>query len=128
MIGLLSGDRTEIRFRGKRAFRNWGDDEPVRLWALGRWFTGYSGVVEVNGKAYTQGYSNGKNTLFCVAAESGKILWTHQYPCEKEPKYFQGGSRSTPAISDEILYLNSHQGDFYALDAKMEKFSGPRTS
>ena len=92
----------------------------MRLWSLDVGL-GYSAVVEVNGKAYTQGYSNGKNTLFCVSAESGKILWTHQYPCEKAPKYFQGGTRSTPAISDGILYLNSHQGDFYALDAENGK-------
>ncbi len=112
-------DRNQVS-REKSFRANWGDDEPVRLWALDVGL-GYSGIVEVNGKAYTQGYSNGKNTLFCVAVESGKILWTHQYPCEKAPKYFQGGSRSTPAISDGILYLNSHQGDFYALDAENGK-------
>jgi len=106
------------REKGLRA--DWGDEEPGRLWSLDVGL-GYSAVVEVKGKAYTQGYSNGKNTLFCVGAETGKVLWTHQYPCQKAPKYFQGGSRSTPAISDGILYLNSHQGDFYALDAENGK-------
>ena len=108
-------DRNQVSLeKGLRA--DWGDEEPERLWSMDVGL-GYSAVVEVKGKAYTQGYSSGKNTLFCVDAETGKVLWTHQYPCEKEPKYFQGGSRSTPAISDGILYLNSHQGDFYALDA-----------
>ena len=112
-------DRNQVsREKGLRA--DWGDEEPGRLWSLDVGL-GYSAVAEVKGKAYTQGYSNGKNTLFCVGAESGKVLWTHQYPCEKAPKYFQGGSRSTPAVSDGILYLNSHQGDFYALDAENGK-------
>jgi len=99
---------------------NWGDEEPERLWVLDVGL-GYSGVVEVKGKAYTQGYSNGKNTLFCVAPDTGKVFWTHQYPCQKAPKFFQGGSRSTPAISNGILYLNSHEGNFYALDAETGK-------
>ena len=86
---------------------------------IGRWF-GLFGHCGGQRKGLYQGYSNGK-TPFCVAVESGKILWTHQYPCEKAPKYFQGGSRSTPAISDGILYPNSHQGDFYALDAENGK-------
>jgi len=106
------------REKGLRA--EWKDDEPKTLWSM-EVGLGYSAVVEANGKAYTQGYANGKNTLFCVVAETGKVLWTHQYPCKKAPKYFQGGSRGTPAVSDGILYLNSHQGDFYALDAENGK-------
>ena len=67
-------DRNQVS-REKSFRANWGDDEPVRLWALDVGL-GYSGVVEVNGKAYTQGYSKVKNTHFCVAVESRKILWT----------------------------------------------------
>ena len=46
------------------------------------------------------------------------MVWKHSYQCEKAPKFFDGGSRSTPTIKDGILYLCSHEGDFYALDAK----------
>jgi outer membrane protein assembly factor BamB len=99
---------------------DWREEEPQILWSL-EVGLGYSSVAEVDGKAYTQGYSNGKNTLFCVDATTGKVLWKHQYPCEKAPKYFQGGSRGTPSISEGVLYLNSHQGDFYALDAENGK-------
>ena len=61
--------------KGLRA--DWGDEEPERLWSMDVGL-GYCAVVEVKGKAYTQGYSSGKNTLFCVDAETGKVLWTHQ--------------------------------------------------
>ena len=106
--------------REKGIRTDWKDEEPQILWSL-EVGLGYSSVVEVRGKAYTQGYSNGKNTLFCVDATSGEVLWKHQYPCEKAPKYFQGGSRGTPSISEGVLYVNSHQGDFYALDAENGK-------
>ena len=77
-------DRNQVSLeKGLRT--NWGDEEPERLWVLDIGL-GYSGVVEVKGKAYTQGYSNGKNTLFCVAPDTGKVFWTHQYPCQKAPK------------------------------------------
>ena len=63
------------REKGMRT--DWKDEEPQILWSqeVG---LGYSSVVEVRGKAYTQGYSNGKNTLFCVDAMSGEVLWKHQ--------------------------------------------------
>lgn len=99
---------------------DWGDEEPEILWSF-QVGQGFSSVIEVNGKAYTQGYANAKNTLFCLAAQSGELLWKHSYPCEKSPDFFAGGSRATPSISSGVLYLNSHEGDFYALDAESGK-------
>jgi outer membrane protein assembly factor BamB len=96
---------------------NWGDVEPEKLWQMDVGL-GYSSIIEVDGLAYTQGNRDGRNTLYCVNAITGKMVWKHSYPCEKAPKFFDGGSRSTPTIKDGILYLCSHEGDFYALDAK----------
>ncbi|MBT5716064.1 MAG: PQQ-binding-like beta-propeller repeat protein [Opitutae bacterium] len=96
---------------------NWGDEEPRKLWQMDVGL-GYSSIIEVDGLAYTQGNKDGRNTLYCVHAVTGKIVWKHSYPCEKAPKFFDGGSRATPTIQDGILYLCSHEGDFYALDAK----------
>ena len=96
---------------------NWDNEEPLKFWEL-QVGSGYSSVIEVNGLAYTQGNKDGRNTLYCVYAETGKIAWKHSYPCEKSPKFFEGGSRSTPTIKDGVLYLCSHEGDLYALDAK----------
>ena len=96
---------------------NWEEQEPKRLWELNIGL-GYSSIIEVGGFAYTQGYSEGRNTLYCVEALTGKEIWQHSYPCEKAPKFFDGGSRATPTIANGILYLGSHEGDFYALDAK----------
>ena len=86
MIGLLSVDRTKSGITGK-GFRAVGDDEPLRLWALERWF-GLFGHCEVNGKAYTQGYSNGKNTLFCVACGKRKNSLDAPIPLRKSTQIF----------------------------------------
>ena len=65
---------------------NWGDEEPSRLWKL-QVGLGYSSVIEVDGLAYTQGNKDGRNTLYCVNAKTGDIVWKHSYPCEKAPKF-----------------------------------------
>ncbi len=94
----------------------WGNDEPEELWRM-KIGWGYSSVIESNGYAYCQGNENGKNTLFCVDSQTGDLVWTHQYPCRKDPKFFQGGSRATPVIFDNKVYLLSHEGGLYALNA-----------
>ena len=98
----------------------WGDDEPKPLWKA-KVGAGYSSVIETVGLAYTVGNANGKNTIFCFDANSGEKKWTHSFPCEKAPKYFDGGSRATPAVADGILYLASHEGAFFAFEAKTGK-------
>ena len=98
----------------------WGDDEPKPLWKA-KVGAGYSSVIEAVGLAYTVGNANGKNTIFCFDANSGEKKWTHSFPCEKAPKYFDGGSRATPAVADGILYLASHEGAFFAFEAKTGK-------
>ena len=94
----------------------WENNEPKVIWELDVGL-GYSSIVESDGLVYTQGNKNGRNTLYCVNAESGNIIWKHTYPCKKDPKYFDGGSRSTPAIANKMVFLCSHEGDLYALDA-----------
>ena len=82
----------------------WKSEEPQTLWKLDIGL-GYSSVVEYKGKALTQGYQNGKNTLFCVNVKDGKILWKHQYPCKKADDYFQGGSRATPTVFEDRVFI-----------------------
>ena len=100
----------------------WGDDEPKPLWKA-KVGAGYSSVIEASGLVYTVGNANGKNTIFCFDANSGEKKWPRPYsfPCEKAPKYFDGGSRATPAVNDGILYLASHEGAFFAIEAKTGK-------
>ena len=98
----------------------WNGKEPDILWKIDIGL-GYSSVVEHRGKAISQGYENGRNTLFCLDAEKGTVLWKHQYPCKKAPDYFQGGTRATPTVHEDKVYILSHEGDLYALDLENGK-------
>ncbi|MDG1139179.1 MAG: PQQ-binding-like beta-propeller repeat protein [Opitutales bacterium] len=111
------GGQLRSHISGEESLRiEWATQEPDVLWKqdIG---LGYSSVIEYKGRAYCQGYNNGKNTLLCVDAEKGDIIWQHQYPCKKAPDYFQGGSRSTPTAFNDKIFLQSHEGDLYSLDA-----------
>jgi len=111
------GKNRDHRSAEKSLRLNWQWEEPKVLWAkeVG---LGYSSVIEVGEMAYTQGYKDGENTLFCVDARTGKTLWTHSYPSELGDKYFQGGSRSTPTIYQGVLYVQGHDGHLFALEAR----------
>ncbi|OUU40859.1 MAG: hypothetical protein CBC16_05760 [Verrucomicrobia bacterium TMED56] len=115
LMGNFASSETGLR-------KIWDADEPVKVWhaEVG---LGFSSVVEANGHAYTQGYSNGKNTIFCFQAETGKVVWKKQYPSPLGDNFFKGGSRATPVIKNENLYLLSHSGDFYSMNAKNGKIN-----
>ena len=99
---------------------DWGNEEPQVLWKLEAGL-GYSSVVEANGLAYTQGYKDNRNTLYCVNSQNGKVLWTHTYESGLGDKYFQGGTRSTPTIFKNKVYLQGHEGPLFCLDANTGK-------
>ena len=99
---------------------SWGNEEPKKLWSLNIG-SGFSSVVDIGEKSFCQGYKEGKNTLFCVESTTGKILWTHEYPCALAAKNFRGGSRCTPSVYENVIYLPSHEGDLYALNVDSGK-------
>ena len=112
-FGGLSADFSS-KEKGLRT--DWQTSEPKALWKF-KVGIGFSSVVESNGYAYTQGYSDGKNTLFCLESKNGNLVWKKSYPCSIGDNYFKGGSRSTPLIYNENLFLLAHNGDFYSMDA-----------
>ena len=113
-FGGLNGD---FKCSETDIITNWDQEEPEQIWSV-EVGLGFSSVIEAEGLAFTQGYSSGKNTLFCVQADDGNIIWKADFPCSKSDNYFKGGSRSTPLYHKGNLYLCTHVGDIYCLNAK----------
>lgn len=104
---------------------DWGNAGPAVLWkaSVGK---GSSSVVTAAGRAFTMGNSGGTeadeaDTVFCFEADTGKMLWTHRYPCPLLPKYYEGGTLSTPTVDGERVYTLSKMGDLFCLDAATGK-------
>ncbi len=97
--------------------KTWERKVPQKLWEL-EVGLGFSSIIESKGLAYTQGYANGRNTLYCVDVRDGNIIWKSAFPCSKADDYFKGGSRTTPLVSDGNLYLSTHMGDVYCINSQ----------
>src|SRR4051794_11736570 len=78
---------------------------------------GFSSLVVASGKAYTAGYANDSDTVFCFDALTGKEIWKHSYPAELGDKFYEGGTTGTPTVEGDRLYWLSRWGDLFCFDA-----------
>jgi outer membrane protein assembly factor BamB len=78
---------------------------------------GTSSVVVAGGKLYTQGHATGNERTCCLDAATGSLIWEFHHPVSLDPNLFEGGSRSTPTISGDAVYVLSHEGHVHCLDA-----------
>jgi outer membrane protein assembly factor BamB len=79
--------------------------------------TGFSSFAVAGGRVYTMGHDDGKDRVFCLDAETGRVLWTHEYPSELDPTNFEGGPTATPTVEGDRVYALSRWGDLFALEA-----------
>ena len=58
----------------------------------------------------------GRERVLCLDEATGKILWTHSYPCSYSVAY-GSGPRATPTVHGDKLYTLGAMGDLLCLDA-----------
>jgi outer membrane protein assembly factor BamB len=94
----------------------WPKDGPPVVWktAVG---VGFSSVAVAQGRLYTMGHKEGKDTVFCLDAVTGKPVWSHSYDSDLGDLNFEGGPAATPTVHDGAVYTLSHWGDLFCFDA-----------
>jgi len=101
-------------------FHKW---PPKKLWtAQVGW--GPSSPVVSNGRVYVMGHakqtkSRGTDTVYCLDAKTGTVIWKHAYPaltCKTQDVYV-AGPRATPAVDGNAVYTFSVDGQLFCLDA-----------
>lgn len=95
--------------------QTWPGGGPKILWqaAVGK---GFSALAVADGRAFTMGNTDNVDTVFCLDAATGKVLWKHSYPCPLTPLSYQGGPSATPAVDQQRVYTLSKSGDLFCLD------------
>jgi outer membrane protein assembly factor BamB len=95
----------------------WPGGGPKKVWSknVGQ---GFSSVAVVNGKLYTLGYANGKDTVHCLNATTGKPVWSYSYPCGAGD---YEGPRATPTVDGDKVYIMSREGGVLCLNATTGK-------
>jgi outer membrane protein assembly factor BamB len=100
----------------------WPADGPKVLWKA-EVGVGFSSFAVAGGRAYTIGNANDADTVFCLDAETGKVLWYHPYPSELGDKFFEGGPTSTPTVDGDRVYTIGRAGDLFCFDAASGKIA-----
>ncbi len=92
-------------------------DKPDILWKINVG-AGFSQVAVKDGRGYTLGNKNKKESVLCLDMKTGKTIWEHTYDC---PVGEYPGSRATPTIDGANLYTLSEKGHLFCLDIKTGK-------
>jgi outer membrane protein assembly factor BamB len=64
--------------------------------------------------------TSGQERLLCLEAETGKVLWTHAWPCAYSISY-GSGPRATPTVHGDRVYALGAMGDLFCLEADTGK-------
>jgi outer membrane protein assembly factor BamB len=75
---------------------------------------GYASMAISDGLLYTLGNSGGEDTVFCLDAADGKVVWKYTYPA-RLGQY--PGPRATPLVDEGRVYSLSREGHLYCFDA-----------
>ena len=94
----------------------WPPQGPPVLWSreIGQ---GYSGIISVGDRVYTQTQTLYRQAVVCLDAESGETLWEYNYGWPYEAAGMYPGPRATPTWRDDFIYFAGPRGLVGCLDA-----------
>ena len=98
----------------------WPEGGPKVLWKASVGI-GFSTFAVSDGKAYTMGNANDKDTVYCFDAATGKEIWKHTYNQRLDAKYYEGGTLASPTVAGGKVYTLSKDGKAFCLDAESGK-------
>lgn len=82
---------------------------------------GFASFTVADGRVYTTGHADSKDTVFCFDAATGKEVWKHDYAADLGDKYYEGGTSATPTLENGKAYHLSRWGDLFCFDAATGK-------
>jgi outer membrane protein assembly factor BamB len=95
-------------------------NSPKVLWKA-KVGAGYSSVAVNAGRLYTLGNVGDVDTLWCLNARTGAVVWKHSYPCSATAPQtlvrLYAGTRSTPTVAGGKVYVFSRDGQLLCLSA-----------
>ncbi len=98
-------------------FGAWADDGPKLAWVAEGTGSGYASVSVAGNRAYTTGNFDHSQSVVAIDTTDGTIVWT-QAITDKPPKHGYNGSRTTPTIDGDRLYMVSSDGNIVCLRSK----------
>lgn len=96
--------------------RNWSETAPEAVWRA-EVGIGFSAVSVVGGRVVTTGHQEGEEVTWCLASDTGKVLWSHRHKSDLGAKFYIGGPGATPSIDPETgdVYVLGKWGQLFCL-------------
>jgi outer membrane protein assembly factor BamB len=104
----------------KQWLAKWPKEGPRQVWKA-KVGVGFSSCSVAKGRLYTMGNRSDQDTIYCFDAETGKEVWKHSYPCDLDPRYYEGGTSCTPTVDGDRVYTLSRKGHVFCLEAATGK-------
>ncbi|MCG8584438.1 MAG: PQQ-like beta-propeller repeat protein [Pirellulales bacterium] len=87
----------------------WPADGPPVVWKTKGLGKGYANVSVADGKLFTTGNQSDGQAVVTISADDGKVLWKKTLT-NSVPKHGYGGSRCTPTVDGDRLYVVTSDG------------------
>jgi len=94
---------------------SWPVSGPKVLWRANVG-TGFASIAVADGRTFTLGHRDGKETVYCFNATTGKVVWSHRYDCPLHPNLHEGGPSATPTVDGDRVYTLSKDGDLFCFN------------
>ncbi len=104
--------------------KEWPEEGPKQLWTYNEAGMGYSGFSVAGGKLYTMGTRGSDVTVVCINVADGSEVWAKEIGNDDQKGYSAGwghGPRSTPTVSDGLVFALGPKGSFACLEAETGK-------
>jgi outer membrane protein assembly factor BamB len=118
-IGFRGAERDGV-IRGTNIATNWQSARPRLRWQQ-RVGPGWSSVVVIGDRLFTQEQLDQKEAVVCYRAATGKVIWTHEYNARFQSLPSGPGPRATPTFAAGRLYTLGATGVLSCLDAATGK-------
>jgi outer membrane protein assembly factor BamB len=100
---------------------SWPQGGPPKIWTATGLGQGYASVSVVGGRIFTTGDRPDGQYALAVDEASGKLLWATKLGSANSAEGERGGSRSTPSVEGDLLWLTDSDGNVFCLEAATGK-------
>ncbi|XZE51808.1 PQQ-binding-like beta-propeller repeat protein [Planctomycetaceae bacterium SH139] len=101
-------------------FGNWDADGPPLAWTTAGIGEGYASVAVVGDRIYTTGNLPNGQVVSAIDVANGKLVWQQQVT-RQPPQHGYEGSRCTPAVDGNRLYVVTSSGGIICLQTATGK-------
>lgn len=100
---------------------SWPPAGPPKVWTATGLGSGYASVSVAGGRIFTTGDRRDGQYAVAVDEASGKVLWSAKLGGANSEEGERGGSRSTPTVEGDLLWLTDSDGHVYCLETATGK-------